>query len=297
VTPGRRLFLNLASVGVLTAVTVGWVVGGAEGIAPRHPSFAMAADFVASGNSSTNQSIGVVIVDRRGEPHARASWSCNYPLPEGWQRLPHQRQPRPSKSAGRCAPGDLGNDAASSSTAAASLVAALEDWADERPGTLARARLESVDLDSGAIDEGFIWPVDGEVLSGFGPRDGGMHTGLDIASDTGDPIAASAGGKVTLSDVYYGYGNTVMIDHGGGLTTLYGHLSSQTVVEGDVVEQGDVIGSVGCTGDCSGDHLHFEVRVTEEPVPPLPYLSLPADLTASAARTDPYALKQPLAAR
>jgi murein DD-endopeptidase MepM/ murein hydrolase activator NlpD len=116
------------------------------------------------------------------------------------------------------------------------------------------------------------WPVPKQIDSGFGPRDGGMHTGLDLDADTGTPIAAAAGGRVLLAETYFGYGLTVIIGHGDSISTLYGHLSRTTVEAGEVVEEGERIGLVGCSGDCTGDHLHFEVRVADRPVNPIPYL-------------------------
>ncbi|HZA19759.1 MAG TPA: M23 family metallopeptidase [Actinomycetota bacterium] len=117
-----------------------------------------------------------------------------------------------------------------------------------------------------------IWPHAGEVTSGFGPRYGGEHTGLDINGDTGDPVVASASGRVVHTGEYFGYGTTVILDHDGGFATLYGHLSAIDVKLGREVAQGELIGSVGCTGECTGDHLHFEVRIEDEPVDPTPYL-------------------------
>jgi peptidoglycan DL-endopeptidase CwlO len=123
---------------------------------------------------------------------------------------------------------------------------------------------------SGAL----IWPVDGPVVSGFGPRWGRMHEGIDIAVPAGTPIRAADAGTVVLaqSDAESGgYGNFTCLDHGGGLQTCYAHQSSFAVTSGSV-SQGDVIGYVGCTGHCYGDHLHFEVRIGGAPTDPLGYL-------------------------
>ena len=108
---------------------------------------------------------------------------------------------------------------------------------------------------------GFIWPVNGPVTSGFGMRWGRMHEGIDIGVPAGTPIHAAASGRVVYSGWMGGYGNLVAIDHGRGLSTAYGHQSSVAVGNGQIVTQGQVIGYVGCTGHCFGDHLHFEVRV------------------------------------
>jgi murein DD-endopeptidase MepM/ murein hydrolase activator NlpD len=124
----------------------------------------------------------------------------------------------------------------------------------------------------GTSAQGFIWPLNGPVTSGYGPRWGRMHTGIDIDGYTGQPVVASNGGRVILSGSYSGYGNAVIIDHGGGLATLYGHLSAFDVSSGQSVSQAEVVGRVGCTGSCTGDHLHFEVRVSGSPVDPMGYL-------------------------
>jgi murein DD-endopeptidase MepM/ murein hydrolase activator NlpD len=121
----------------------------------------------------------------------------------------------------------------------------------------------------------FIWPVDGPVVSGFGMRWGRMHEGIDIAVPAGTPIRAAAAGTVVLMQSEAesgGYGNFTCLDHGGGLQTCYAHQSSFAVGSGQSVAQGDVIGYVGCTGHCFGDHLHFEVRVAGTPTDPLGYL-------------------------
>ncbi len=119
---------------------------------------------------------------------------------------------------------------------------------------------------------GFIWPVNGPVVSGFGMRWGSMHEGIDIAVPAGTPIRAAKSGSVALAGLTGGYGNYTCIDHGGGLSTCYAHQSSIGVSVGQPVSQGDVFGNVGCTGHCFGDHLHFEVRVNGSAVDPLGYL-------------------------
>jgi murein DD-endopeptidase MepM/ murein hydrolase activator NlpD len=124
-----------------------------------------------------------------------------------------------------------------------------------------------------------IWPVVGKLESAFGGRRnpfGGrsyeFHTGQDIDAQTGDPVVAGASGKVTFAGVQNGYGNLVVIDHGGGLTTRYGHLSHIDVVQSQTVERGQFIGKVGSTGRSTGPHLHYEIRINDEPVDPLQYL-------------------------
>ncbi len=122
------------------------------------------------------------------------------------------------------------------------------------------------------------WPVSGPIVSPFGYRvhpiygDVRMHTGVDIDAACGVPIIAASGGRVFLADWKGGYGLTVMIDHGGGMSTLYGHMSGTVVGYGQQVAVGEVIGYIGTTGVSTGCHLHFEVRVFGDPVDPMPYL-------------------------
>ncbi|HYH62756.1 MAG TPA: peptidoglycan DD-metalloendopeptidase family protein [Solirubrobacterales bacterium] len=118
---------------------------------------------------------------------------------------------------------------------------------------------------------GFIWPVNGPVSSPFGPRWGRLHAGIDISAPSGTPIRAVKDGNVVLAAPTSGYGNYTCIDHGGGLSSCYAHQSSYAITSGSV-SQGDVIGYVGCTGSCFGDHLHFEIRVNGVPTDPLGYL-------------------------
>jgi murein DD-endopeptidase MepM/ murein hydrolase activator NlpD len=118
---------------------------------------------------------------------------------------------------------------------------------------------------------GFIWPVSGPITSGFGPRWGSFHEGIDIGAACGTPIRAAASGTIIYAGWMDGYGNIVIIDHGGGLATAYGHQSA-IYVSGGAVSQGQVIGAVGSTGHSTGCHLHFEVRVNGSPVDPLGYL-------------------------
>ena len=125
--------------------------------------------------------------------------------------------------------------------------------------------------DSTPSASGLIWPVGGPVVSPFGWRWGRMHEGIDIAAGYGAPIVASASGVVIYAGWMGGYGNLIIIDHGGGLATAYAHQSS-FAVGGGPVSQGQTIGYIGCTGHCFGPHLHFEVRVNGSPVDPLGYL-------------------------
>ena len=120
---------------------------------------------------------------------------------------------------------------------------------------------------------GYVWPVAGPVTSPFGWRWGRMHEGIDIAAASGTPIGASAAGTVIYAGWLGGYGNVVVIDHGGGISTTYGHQSSLAVGNGSYVAQGQTIGYVGSTGHSTGPHLHFEVRLNGVPEDPLGYLS------------------------
>jgi murein DD-endopeptidase MepM/ murein hydrolase activator NlpD len=165
-------------------------------------------------------------------------------------------------------------------------LATISDHEHEIEGDLAAIQAEiaatlsasaSAPLPAGPVRYGsgsMIWPVDGPVVSGFGYRWGRMHEGIDIAAPAGTPIRAADAGTVVLvqSDAESGgYGNFTCLDHGGGLQTCYAHQSSFVVTSGSV-SQGDVIGYVGCTGHCYGDHLHFEVRISGAPTDPLGYL-------------------------
>ncbi len=100
-----------------------------------------------------------------------------------------------------------------------------------------------------------------------------MHTGVDIGAGSGEPIHSADDGVVVSAGWLGGYGNATIVDHGGGLATLYGHQSEVLVSAGERVGRGQVIGRIGCTGTCTGPHLHFEVRIDGDPVNPVPYLT------------------------
>ena len=126
----------------------------------------------------------------------------------------------------------------------------------------------------GSSSGGMIWPISGPITSEFGWRthpitgDQRFHSGLDIGGDYGIPVHAAQSGTVTYAGWVSGYGNTVIIDHGGGITTLYGHNQSLAVSEGQSVSQGQTISYCGSTGNSTGPHCHFEVRQNGEPVSP-----------------------------
>jgi len=119
---------------------------------------------------------------------------------------------------------------------------------------------------------GFIWPVNGPVVSGYGMRWGRLHEGIDISASSGTPIWAAASGTVIHAGWLGGYGNLVVVDHGDGLATAYAHASAILVGVGQQVSQGESLSLVGSTGNSSGPHLHFEVRVNGVAVDPLLYL-------------------------
>ncbi len=131
---------------------------------------------------------------------------------------------------------------------------------------------------SGSGSGQFIWPISGPITSPFGWRIHPIygtrifHSGIDIGGDYGMPIHAAAAGTVIYAGWISGYGNAVIISHGGDLQTLYGHNQSLNVSEGQYVSQGQVIAYCGSTGNSTGPHCHFEVRKNGEPVNPLNYL-------------------------
>jgi len=121
---------------------------------------------------------------------------------------------------------------------------------------------------------GVAWPAAGTVTSGFGYRWGKLHAGIDIANSTGTPIKAAKSGTVIVAGYDGGgYGNWIIMDHGGGFSTVYGHMSRLRVSEGQSVKQGDRIGDMGSTGHSTGPHLHFETRVGGTAKNPTGYLS------------------------
>jgi murein DD-endopeptidase MepM/ murein hydrolase activator NlpD len=123
-----------------------------------------------------------------------------------------------------------------------------------------------------------LWPVMGRLTSSFGERldpfngEGAFHAGLDIAAAYGTPVHAPADGVVAKAGPASGYGRELILDHGSGITTIYGHLSAFAVVAGQIVKQGQVIGYIGSAGRSTGPHLHYEVRVNNIPVNPHKYL-------------------------
>lgn len=132
---------------------------------------------------------------------------------------------------------------------------------------------------TGAAGSGNMqWPVAGTITSPFGERKNPLgsgddfHPGVDIAADAGTPIEAAAPGRVILAGPDGGYGNLIVLDNGNGVTTRYAHCSQILARIGETVGAGQTIGAVGSTGASTGPHLHFEVRVGDKPVDPIPFL-------------------------
>ena len=165
----------------------------------------------------------------------------------------------------------------------ASIQRDIRNWEQHKEGLEEDAvRLEAeikARQSQGGTNPGVLaWPVSGRVTSPFGYRihpifgTRRLHTGIDISAGYGTAIRAAGSGTVILASVWGGYGNAVVIDHGGGLTTVYAHQSKLAVTVGQKVERGQVIGYVGCSGYCTGAHLHFETREWGTPVDPMKYL-------------------------
>jgi murein DD-endopeptidase MepM/ murein hydrolase activator NlpD len=132
-----------------------------------------------------------------------------------------------------------------------------------------------------------LWPVYGKLVSGYGFRFypwRGFHTGVDIQAWYGAPVRAAAAGEVSYAGWRSGYGRTVEINHGRGVSTLYAHNSRLLVSVGQNVIKGQVIANVGTTGFSTGPHCHYEVRRNDVPINPVAYLGLKI---YSAARSQP----------
>ncbi len=125
-----------------------------------------------------------------------------------------------------------------------------------------------------------LWPVEGHVTGSFGERidpfngEGAFHSGVDISTGFGTPVVAPADGTVVFADFLGGYGRAIVIDHGHGITTRFGHLANFAVIAGQRIQRGDTIGYVGLSGRSTGPHLHYEVRINDTPVNPYKYLRL-----------------------
>jgi murein DD-endopeptidase MepM/ murein hydrolase activator NlpD len=125
-----------------------------------------------------------------------------------------------------------------------------------------------------------LWPLQGRIMSSFGEREdpfngeGAFHRGVDISGGYGQAIVAPADGVIEEADFRNGYGRTVVINHGHGISTLYGHMSGFAVVSGQRVTRGDVIGYVGLSGRATGPHVHYEVHINDVPVNPYKYMRM-----------------------
>lgn len=205
--------------------------------------------------------VGVVI-----DQEDRSSWPCRYRRGQRYFRHYFIRDAKTLDTSRKC-------DPETNTLDDREFVDALRALSEE-------ASVGGLDLAEAFVPTGYVatdvvfsWPLNGVVTSGFGPRWGRQHTGIDIDGVTGDPVSAAAPGVVIAAgDHMGGYGRTVTIDHGDGSMTLYAHLSGIDVAPGQDVIAGDRIGRVGCTGTCTGDHLHFEIRIGGVPVDPLLYL-------------------------
>ena len=163
-------------------------------------------------------------------------------------------------------------EAAAEAAAAAAAAAEAAAEAEEQAESSSSGGGSSGGGSAGTVSSsGFIWPVSGIVTSGYGTRWGRLHAGVDISAPYGTPVQAAASGTVISAGSMGGYGNIIVIVHGNGLATAYAHLSA-IYVGGGSVSQGQTIGAVGSTGNSTGNHLHFEVRVNGSPVDPLGYL-------------------------
>jgi murein DD-endopeptidase MepM/ murein hydrolase activator NlpD len=140
-----------------------------------------------------------------------------------------------------------------------------------------------------------LWPVEGRLMSPFGGRtdpfsgEGAIHTGVDLAAPQGTPVHSAADGIVVHAEFNGGYGRLVVVDHGNGLQTYYGHLSRFEVVSGQEIRRGDILGLSGSSGRVTSPHLHYEVRMAGTPVNPYPYLAKSAlSLPKHGARDLPF---------
>lgn len=146
---------------------------------------------------------------------------------------------------------------------------------DQIRAELRQLRRAKSEIPAGPIRGGsgdFIRPTNGSLTSPFGQRWGRLHAGIDLADPTGTPIRAAAAGQVILMGPTGGYGNYTCINHGKSISTCYAHQSRFGTKRGAMVEQGEVIGYVGNTGNSFGAHVHFEVRVNGRPVDPMDYV-------------------------
>jgi len=132
-----------------------------------------------------------------------------------------------------------------------------------------------------------LWPVQGRLTSFYGQRldpfngHGSFHSGIDISVPIGTPVISTAGGQIKFADMYAGYGRLLVIDHGNGLETFYGHLSRFNVIAGQRIARGEIVAWSGKTGRATSPHVHYEVRMSGSPINPYPYLKSQTILASS----------------
>ncbi len=216
--------------------------------------------------------------------------SALYGLTASKLALPMGHAKTESKSAGKADAGALITDTASNSSDE-SYYKSLNTFYSLRNSAVSGAATHAIDGISPlgtlsgmggdlSIDAPSLWPVVGPITSSFGQREdpvlhngeGEFHAGLDISAPVGTPVRATADGTIKSAAVANGYGREVIIDHGHNLETCYAHLSGFTVMAGQTVVRGQVIGYVGMTGRITGANLHYEVRIHNTPVNPHKYL-------------------------
>ena len=238
------------------------VLGDARGAADvvRRQAF---LDVVAGSDADALDQFAVAVRDLAIEEEAAAS-------------MAEEAERRHSEAAGKLA--ELEATRAEQVQAEAALEERIRSFRAEIDAIAAeQQRLAALIDESGtspvaASASGLVWPVRGRVTSEYGPRWGRMHQGTDIAAPTGTPIVAAQAGRVTFAGRQGGYGNIVIVDHGGGFSTVYPHQSRLAATRGQAVDQGEVIGYIGCTGSCTGPHVHFETRVNGSAQNPRRYL-------------------------
>lgn len=151
-------------------------------------------------------------------------------------------------------------------------VARVEPRPARKIGPAGIPRAGKGELDPAARGEALAWPAPGVLISGFGVRERDHHEGIDLACPEGTPVRAADDGVVLFAGEQRGYGNLVLLAHDGDLVTVYAHNSENLVSKGDKVGRGEEIARVGHTGNATGPHLHFEVRLNARPRDPLGFL-------------------------
>jgi murein DD-endopeptidase MepM/ murein hydrolase activator NlpD len=171
----------------------------------------------------------------------------------------------------------------------AALAQALGDSPAATTAAVATGPLPGAAAGQTAASGTMTLPVAGPVTSPFGTRGSPVngaqefHEGIDIGAAQGTPIRSAAAGTVSFAGQMSGYGNVVIVQHAGGLSTRYAHQSAMLVTAGQPVAAGEVIGAVGATGEATGPHLHFEVRLNDVAVNPAPYLGLSTPAAGSSS--------------